>query len=153
MSWGLMGARVRNLSASPARTFVVYAETDRGTAITRDGGMSWRTTDPAESPAFTKADMSSPHEYHGEEFHIEQNELFRRGKATMEGWRIPRAHWVFITPRGVIAGGPGGAYLSADGERWTELKLWQEQETGAADFLHAYWMGRYYGLVPNGSSL
>jgi hypothetical protein len=26
--------------------------------------------------------------------------------------------------------------------------LWRELETGAADFLHAYWMGRYYGFVP-----
>jgi hypothetical protein len=26
--------------------------------------------------------------------------------------------------------------------------LWREQETGAADYLHAYWMGRYYGFLP-----
>ena len=29
----------------------------------------------------------------------------------------------------------------------TELKLWRENETGAADFLHACWMGRYYGHI------
>ena len=29
----------------------------------------------------------------------------------------------------------------------TELKLWREDETGAADFLHAYWMGQYYGFI------
>jgi hypothetical protein len=28
------------------------------------------------------------------------------------------------------------------------MKLWPEDETGAADFLHAYWMGRYYGFAP-----
>ena len=34
----------------------------------------------------------------------------------------------------------------AHGPRWTEAKLWREEETGPADFLHAYWMGRYYGF-------
>ncbi len=52
-----------------------------------------------------------------------------------------------MTARGILASGPGGCYQSADGENWTELKLWPESETGAADFLHAYWMGRYYGFV------
>jgi len=66
----------------------------------------------------------------------------------MKGWRIPRAKSVLRTPRGVVASGPGGAYESSDGENWSELKLWPEEETGAADFLHAYWMGRYYGFVP-----
>lgn len=28
------------------------------------------------------------------------------------------------------------------------LDLWREQRTGAADFVHAYWMGRYYGHLP-----
>jgi len=34
-----------------------------------------------------------------------------------------------------------------DGENWTELKLGRENETGTADYLHAYWMGRYYGMI------
>ena len=25
-----------------------------------------------------------------------------------------------------------------------QLVFWPRNETGAADFLHAYWMGRYY---------
>jgi hypothetical protein len=58
-----------------------------------------------------------------------------------------RAASFFVTPRTVIASGPGGCYQSADGKDWTELKLWRENETGAADFLHAYWMGRYYGFI------
>ena len=65
-----------------------------------------------------------------------------------EGWRIPLATWKITTGRGVMAGGPGGAYLSKDGLHWTEVKLWREDETGAADYLHAYWMGRYYHFVP-----
>ena len=65
----------------------------------------------------------------------------------MKGWRIPRAYSVFVTLRGVMASGPGGCYLSGDANHWTEMKLWREEETGAADFLHAYWMGRYYGFI------
>ncbi len=66
----------------------------------------------------------------------------------MNGWRIPRASSVFATPRGVLASGPGGAYLTTEGESWQELKLWREEETGAADFLHAYWMGRFSSWIP-----
>lgn len=65
----------------------------------------------------------------------------------MKGWCIPRAASFFVTARGLTASGPGGCYQNADGENWTELKLWRESETGAADFLHAYWMGRYYGFI------
>src|SRR5262249_44904181 len=39
-SMGLMGARVLNILTSPNRTFVLYAHTDRGLMVTRDGGMS-----------------------------------------------------------------------------------------------------------------
>lgn len=66
---------------------------------------------------------------------------------SMKGWRIPLARSVLKTSWGVVASGPGGAYLTNDGETWTEMKLWPESVTGAADFLHAYWMGRYYGFV------
>jgi len=65
----------------------------------------------------------------------------------MKGWRIPRADSFFVISDGLIASGPGGCYQSKDGENWRELKLWRENETGAADFLHAYWMGRYYGFI------
>jgi hypothetical protein len=115
-SQGLMGAKVKHLSASKSRTFLVWAETDRGIAITRDGGMSWRPSE--DKPTFENADAE---------------------QVSTAGWRIPIIKWVFHTARGTIAGGPGGAYLNG-----TELKLWPETETGAADFLHAYWMGRYY---------
>jgi hypothetical protein len=116
VSQGLMGAKVKHLSASKSRTFVVWAETERGIAITRDGGMSWQPSE--DKPTFENADAE---------------------QVSTAGWRIPIIKWVFHTARGTIAGGPGGAYLNG-----TELKLWPETETGAADFLHAYWMGRYY---------
>ena len=66
---------------------------------------------------------------------------------SMRGWRLSRATSLFATPFGLLAGGPGGFYRSTDGKNWTELSLWPESETGAADFLHAYWMGRYYGFI------
>jgi hypothetical protein len=121
----LMGARVKNITASKTRTLVLHADTDKGAFITRDGGMSWRTA--REAPAFPKREPVAVR--------------------SMKGWRIPIVQASFQTPRGVLASGPGGAYLSTDGENWTELKLWHEDETGAADYLHAYWMGRHYGFV------
>lgn len=127
VSWGLAGAKVQHLAASKERTFVVFAETDRGVFVSRDGGMSWRTAS-GQTPQFAPADGDIPKH--------------------LAGWRIPVATWKFITARGVVAGGPGGAYISPDGEHWTELPLWSELETGAADYLHAYWMGRYYHFVP-----
>lgn len=116
VSHGLMGAKVKLLAASKTRTFVVWADTNRGIAITRDGGMSWQPSE--DHPVFERSDPE---------------------QVPTTGWRIPIAHWMFQTPKGAIAGGPGGAYLNG-----IELKLWPESETGAADFLHAYWMGRYY---------
>jgi hypothetical protein len=71
----------------------------------------------------------------------------KTSQPAMNGWRIPRASSLFQTPWGIIASGPGGAYRSTDGQNWEELILWREMETGPADFLHAYWMGRYYGFL------
>ena len=55
---------------------------------------------------------------------------------------------VFRTPWGLIASGVGGVYRSDDADSWSEMGFWPENETGAADYLHAYWMGRYYGFIP-----
>jgi hypothetical protein len=147
---GLMGARVRNIAPSETRTFVLYAETDRGVVLTRDGGLSWQSAAGEAVPAFRKTDFGAWQKGSGFELRIDKsNRLLRRtgegdGEPAMAGWRIPRATSVFITPQGAIAAGPGGAYSSVDGQTWNPLHLWREYETGAADFLHAYWMGRYY---------
>jgi hypothetical protein len=120
VSVGLTGAKVQRLAASKDRTFVVFAETDRGIYVSRDGGLSWRAS--TESPQFPSTDQNLP--------------------TNLEGWRIPLATWKI----GEYAGGPGGAYRLQD-NRWIEVPLWREDETGAADYLHAYWMGRYYKFV------
>ncbi len=126
ISFGLAGAKVQLLAASKERTFVIYAQTDRGVFVSRDGGLSWRASD--DKPIFESTSDHVPNQ--------------------LVGWRIPVATWAINTSRGLMAGGPGGAYVSKDGEHWAEMKLWREDETGAADYLHAYWMGRYYNFVP-----
>ncbi|MBI2948789.1 MAG: hypothetical protein HYY23_14210 [Verrucomicrobia bacterium] len=155
VSDGLMGARVQNFAASTNRTFVLHALTDKGVFLTRDGGLSWRAMPEDVKPTFSAPDFKR-WQIVSERWALridDASELVRSTdggrseKACMAGWRIPKANSVFITPQGVVAGGPGGCYQSRDGERWTELKLWREDETGAADFLHAYWMARYYGFI------
>jgi hypothetical protein len=41
----------------------------------------------------------------------------------------------------------GDTRVSADERTSREVKLWTGAETGAADFGHAYWMGRSYGWL------
>ncbi len=154
-SRSMMGARVQNISASKTRTFVLFAQTDKGVIVTRDGGISWVPAPPDQTPGFESHDFAQwQSASDGLSFRIDdQSRLLRSsdgGKTAtpcMNEWRIPLANSIFCTRIGVVASGPGGCYLSKDGEKWTELKLWPEMETGSADYLHAYWMGRYYGFL------
>lgn len=155
MTSGLMEARVRNLVASDKRTLVLWAQTDKGFFVTRDCGLSWRTA--GDDAPTVNAPNSTEWLRLSESVLLRVNaagELERSTDAgvsaetAMQGWRIPLAQSVLSTPWGVVASGPGGAYRTTNGKDWAELKLWREQETGAADFLHAYWMGRYYGFLP-----
>jgi photosystem II stability/assembly factor-like uncharacterized protein len=121
---------------------------------TRDGGISWRTAAAGETVKFPTRNFK---EWQGRGNVLvrvnDQGELLRStdgGKTAtpaMLGWRIPLVSAIFLSSRGWIASGPGGCYQSPDALKWTEMALWQEEETGAADFLHAYWMGRYYGFL------
>ncbi len=153
MSPGLMGARVKYLAPSGSRTFMLYAETDRGPVLTRDGGLNWHSAGDETFPAFGEPNFAAWQKSGAFELRIDEHKrLLRRtapddGEPAMDGWRIPLATSIFITATGAIAGGPGGAYASTDGKTWKELALWPEYETGAADFLHAYWMGRYYHYI------
>ncbi|MBI2925535.1 MAG: hypothetical protein HYY24_07510 [Verrucomicrobia bacterium] len=158
LSTALRGARVQNIAASSQRTFVLHAQTDQGLFVTRDGGLSWRPAPEAESVKFVTPDFNQWQKV-SDHLHCRisddgklmiSHDQGQTSAPGMKGWRIPRAASVFVTPRGILASGPGGCYQSADGETWAELKLWREQETGAADFLHAYWMGRYYGFIKRG---
>ncbi len=155
MSAGLMGARVQNIFASAKRTFVLHAQTDKGVFITRDGGMSWRAAPAEDKPEFAKPSFKQWQRV-SDKLMLRINEAGelvcrkdggKNSVACMKGWRIARANSVFVTQQGIIASGPGGCYQSKDGEHWKELGLWRDSETGAADFLHAYWMGRYYGFI------
>jgi hypothetical protein len=155
MTVGLMGARVRNIVASDRRTFVLWADTNKGVFMTRDGGMSWREAPADDVPEFPKYEFRRPVKFaDGLTFQIdEEGRLLRSSEGgaaepAMQGWQIPLARSILATPYGLVASGPGGCYRTTDGEHWEQMKLWREDETGAADFLHAYWMGRYYGFVP-----
>jgi photosystem II stability/assembly factor-like uncharacterized protein len=157
LSAGFQGARVRSIVASGQRTFVLHAQTDHGLFITRDGGMSWRPAPEGESvkfqtPDFKQWQKTSDHLWcrisDAGELIISHDEG-KTSASSMKGWRIPRAVSFFVTAHGILASGPGGCYRSVNGESWLELKLWPELETGGADFLHAYWMGRYYGFIKN----
>jgi hypothetical protein len=153
---GLMGAVVRNLVASKERTFVVWADCDKGLYVTRDGGLSWRPAPPEEAPPFPKYKFgkwlsvtNTVSVRINKESGLERSTDGGKTSApAMKGWRIPLVRSVFRTPWGVIASGPGGVYRSDDADSWSEMTFWRENETGAADYLHAYWMGRYYGFIP-----
>ena len=151
---GMMGASVQNVVASKNRTIVLWAQTSSGTLLTRDGGLTWRTASAEDQREFPKHDFGVWSTVAGVSLRVNENdELVRSidGGATsvpaMQGWRIPRAKSILNTPWGIIASGPGGVYRTTDGQKWNELNFFREQETGAADFLLAYWMGRYYGFL------
>jgi len=151
---GLRGESVQNLAASDRRTLVLWAQTPKGPFVTRDGGLSWRPAGD-DAPKFLTPDFSQWLKL-SDSFWLRisaEGKLERTsdgGQSTqsaMQGWRVPLTRSVFRAPFGAVASGPGGLYRTSDGEHWDEIKLWREDETGAADFLHAYWMGRYYGFV------
>ena len=155
VSNGMMGASVQTVMASKSRTFVIWAQTSSGVMISRDGGMTWRVAPADDTPEFPKYDFTAWLKADGGSLKInEKEELVRStdggetSQLAMQGWRIPKAKSVLKTPWGIIASGPGGVYRSADGVNWAEQIFFRDQETGAADFLHAYWMGRYYGFLP-----
>ncbi len=159
MSTGMMGAHVQNIVASPSRTYVLWAKTDRGTLVTRDGGESWRVADEGDVPDFPAYDFAQWRELaSGDRVRIVQRSLMHSvgesdaGQPDMAGWRIGLADSFFVTPWGLAASGPGGVFFRQAGDPWTEWKIWEESETGAADYLHAYWLGRYYGFVKPDSS-
>ncbi len=154
-SGGLRGASAQNICASTNRTFIVHARTDQGTFVTRDGGMSWRPAAADDAGAFPpQAFRDWQKVAAGLWLRVDDGGLLllsqdggKTSAPSMDGWRIPRANSFFATAWGIVASGIGGTYRSDDGKTWTELHQWREEETGGADYLHAYWMGRYYGFI------
>lgn len=155
LNGALMGSGITSLVASKTRTFVIWGQTGNGVMISRDGGLSWRPAPAEGAPEFpapefdewTRCGENVWVRIDGEQRLLRSSDEGQTSELAMAGWRIPIAQSVFATPWGIVAGGPGGTYVSADAQQWTELTLWEEQETGGADFLHAYWMGRYYGFI------
>jgi len=69
------------------------------------------------------------------------------------GLPIPRASGVFSTGGRLYAATPAGLFQSDDGNGWRSANLVLispgviTEETGSADYLDAYWAGRYYGFI------
>ena len=110
---------VNALVVDPRDSNVIYAAAGRqGLRVSRDGGRTWN--------------------------------------AGNEGLDIPDVEAV-IAPRGsaaVFAGTPAGLFMSDDqGRTWRDANLCLQftrnikRELGGADYLDAYWMGRYYGFI------
>jgi hypothetical protein len=54
----MMGASVTSLVASKSRTFVLWAKTNKGTLISRDGGLSYRDAGEKDIPEFVEPKFS-----------------------------------------------------------------------------------------------
>ena len=85
VSWGLEGARVRNMRVSDRRTYVVWADTDRGVMLTRDGGMSWRAAAQAESIEFPARDFSDWREHAAAAFRMRKRAICCDAQARASG--------------------------------------------------------------------
>jgi hypothetical protein len=74
-------------------------------------------------------------------------------KACNDGLEIPRASGIFVTGGGFYAATPAGLFESDTGEKWKSANLVligpgvTTEETGSADYLDAYWPGRYFGFI------
>ena len=72
------------------------------------------------------------------------------------GLEIPRAHTIFAPPNSqkIYVGTPAGLFESSDsGGHWKNSNLVlifqsnTRREVGSADYLDAYWRGRYFGFI------
>jgi len=114
---GELQGQLSGLAVMPGDAKELLAATAKGVMLSKDGGENW----------------------------VPSN----------EGLGIPIARSIFA-PVGstVYAGTPGGLYRSADrGRTWQDANLVLifrsniRREVGAADFLDAYWMGRFHNFI------
>ncbi len=112
------GGTVHDLKIDPRDPNVIYAATDDGVLKSTDAGIHW--------------------------------------KEANEGLEIPRAQTIFA-PRNsdkIYVGTPAGLFESSDsGEHWSNANLVlifnsnTRREVGSADYLDAYWRGRYFNFI------
>jgi hypothetical protein len=85
----------------------------------------------------------------------------RRWERRREGLPIPVVETLFApaATAAVFAGTPGGLYVSYDrGNHWQDANLRlifegnSQREVGSADYLDAYWRGRYYGFITDAAA-
>jgi hypothetical protein len=149
------GMRVNELLIDPGDPAKVWLAADTGIYHSQDGGGAWEHATRG-TPDFPAVSVALDPGQNGRLFAVLRDRGVFVSADRASTWkpahakmRIPRGYRVFGVGSKVWASTPGGLYETGDGGRaWREVRLWPEHETGSADFLHAYWMGRYYGFVP-----
>ena len=113
-----MGGVIHDLKVDPRDSNVLYAACDDGVIKLTNAGAKWEMAN--------------------------------------NGLEIPRAHTIFtpLTSQKVYVGTPSGLFESSDsGENWGNANLAlifesnTRREVGSADYLDAYWRGRYFGFI------
>ncbi len=113
-----MGGNIHDLKVDPRDPNVIYVACDEGVIKLTDAGAQWSMAN--------------------------------------EGLEIPRAHAIFAPPTSqkIYVGTPAGLSESSDsGEHWENANLVlifrsnTRREVGSADYLDAYWRGRYFGFI------
>jgi photosystem II stability/assembly factor-like uncharacterized protein len=113
-----MGGTVHDLKVDPRDSNVLYAACDEGVIKLTNAGAKWEMAN--------------------------------------NGLEIPRAHTIFALPASqkIYVGTSAGLFESSDsGEHWENSNLVlifhsnTRREVGSADYLDAYWRGRYFGFI------
>ena len=112
------GGTIHDLKVDPRDSNIIYAATDDGVLKSVDAGTHWQKAN--------------------------------------KGLEIPRPHTIFA-PRNsdkIYVGTPAGLFESSDsGEHWNNANLVlifdsnKRREVGSADYLDAYWRGRYFNFI------
>lgn len=113
-----MGGTIHDLKVDPRDSNVIYAASDEGVLKLTDAGAKWTMIN--------------------------------------NGLEIQRAYTIFtpVNSRRIYAGTPAGLFVSSDsGEYWENANLVlifqsnTRREVGSADYLDAYWRGRYFNFI------
>jgi len=112
------GGTIHDLVVDPRDSNIIYAAADDGVLKSTDGGIHWESAN--------------------------------------DGLEIPRAYTIFapINSEKIYVGTPAGLFESSNsGEHWENSNLVlifesnKRREVGSADYLDAYWRGRYFGFI------
>ena len=141
---------MQNIVASRKRTFVLHAQTDQA-SLSRATAAELARGAGGDKPEFATPNFKDWQRVSDRlGFHINevagglQHGRRQERRGVHDGWRIPRANSVFVTPHGfspVVR-----ADVTKAGRRpMVGVEMWPEQSRRRLS--SAYWMGRYYGFI------